>query len=129
MDDDSKLASFLVVVPFIVMVALFAVVLLEPVDSVRILMLVIAAVFFVLSAVMFTGKGAWIVASFDRRFSEETSPYDSQIVARGVGTILLGAGIMVSLSMLGLTYLFIGVLALIVLTFVGVIYIAKYSKG
>ncbi len=129
MDSNSKSIAFLAVVPLIVMVATFAVVLNEEdIDSNGMIILVLAAAFFILSAVMFTGLGAKIAGSFIHE-SEEDARYDSRIVATGTGIILLGAGIMAAISLLGQTFLYVGVLILIVLIFVGVIYIAEYSKG
>ncbi len=128
MDSNSKSNSILAVVPLMVMAATFAVVLNESVDSNGMIILVLAAAFYILSAVMFTGLGAKMVAGFSHASSQEDARYDSRIVATGTGMILLGAGIMAAISPLGLTYVYIGVLVLIVLIFVGVIYIAEYSK-
>jgi len=128
MDGNSKSTSILAIVPLIVMVATFAVVLSDSVDSNGMIILVLAAAFFILSAIMFTGLGAKTAARFIHE-SEEEARYDSRIVATGTGMILLGAGIMAAISMLGQTYMYIGVLVLIVLIFVGVLYIAEYSKS
>jgi hypothetical protein len=128
MDGNSKLVSYLAILPLVVMVATFALVLREPVDTAGMVVLALAAAFFVLSAIMFTGLGTKIVAGFIHDSSEENTRYDSRIVSTGVGMILLGAGIMAAISLLGQTFLYVGVLVLIVLIFVGVIYIAEYSK-
>ncbi len=129
MDSNSKSTPILAIVPLIVMGATFALVLNEvSVDSAGTVILALAAVFFVLSAVMFTGLGTKMVSAFNHA-STEDAKYDSRIVATGTGIILLGAGLMATLSLLGQTFLYIGVLVLIVLIFVGVIYIAEYSKG
>ncbi len=128
MDSNSKLTTVLAIVPLIVMGATFALVLSEvTVDTAGIVILVLAAAFFVLSAAMFTGLGTKIVSAFSHASSEDAQ-YDSRIVATGTGIILLGAGLMATLSLLGQTFLYVGVLVLIVLIFVGVIYIAEYSK-
>ena len=128
MDGNSKLVSYLAILPLVVMGATFALVLREPVDTAGMVVLALAAAFFVLSAIMFTGLGTKIVAGFIYDSSEENTRYDSRIVSTGVGMILLGAGIMAAISLLGQTFLYVGVLVLIVLIFVGVIYIAEYSK-
>ena len=88
------MVSYLAILPLVVMVATFALVLREPVDTAGMVVLALAAAFFVLSAIMFTGLGTKTVARFIHDSSEENTRYDSRIVSTGVGMILLGAGIM-----------------------------------
>lgn len=86
MNDDSKLAIFVVSFPLIIAIFLIAMIL--PNGSQYVLWIFLLAVI-IISGVFLCGKGAWAIAGFNTLDDAEKSKYDTKKLTRLVGVIFL----------------------------------------
>ena len=126
-DDDVKLAAFLMLMPFIVMLMILAIVIWGPkLHSVSVIQ-IIAVIFLAISAVMLSGRGAWAVAGYNTMSEIEKARYDPKEIARGCGLIMLGMAVFLAFFLYGGAYLFGSIAALAIMTFLGIVYMNRFG--
>ncbi len=121
-DDDTKLAMFLILIPFGTLAMFLVIVVGGPVFSAATILQAIAVLITAASSVMLTGRGAWAVAGYNTMSPEERSRYDPKEVARGCGFILLGTAAFLALVAYGGIYLMLAIVAMAGSMFTGFIY-------
>ena len=126
-DDDVKLAAFLMLMPFIVMLMILAIVIWGPkLHSVSVIQ-IIAVIFLAISAVMLSGRGAWAVAGYSTMSEIEKARCDPKEIARGCGLIMLGMAVFLAFFLYGGAYLFGSIAALAIMTFLGIAYMNRFG--
>lgn len=59
--------------------------------------LILAALFFIISGFLYGGKGSWLIAGFGTSSREERAKYDEKKVCRAMGVICTICGVMLCL--------------------------------
>lgn len=122
MDDDTKLAILLLLMPIGVLVLVLAIIIGGEKFSGTTVLQIIAAFMTVISAVMIYGKGGWAVAGYNTMTPEEKSQYDEKKIARGCGFIMLGTAVMLIVIPYGWPYITLGITAFVISIIVGLVY-------
>ncbi|AFM41087.1 hypothetical protein Desaci_2120 [Desulfosporosinus acidiphilus SJ4] len=82
-----------------------------------IVMCVLAGLMFVLSIILLSGRGSWLIAGYNTMSKEEQNKCDRKKLTRAAGTLL----IITSIAMLALGFSQINVVIFLIIVFISVI--------
>lgn len=126
MDDDSKFAIFVVIMPFLIMAMVLAIIFSDGASVLEVVLVIVGLVFLAISVIQLSGRGAWLTAGYNTMDPEEKAQYDPVKVARGSSFIMLGLALMTFLVIPGsVTFSLIGVIVLVTFIIIGAIVMRK----
>lgn len=128
MEDEAKLALFLLVMPLGVAAAVLALVMTGPDPSANNVLILVFPVLAVVSAVMLTGSGSWAVAGYNTMSPEEKLRYNRRKVARAGGMAMLGLAAFVGLLLCGGPWMYAGVAVMAVSILAASVYMSRCAR-
>jgi hypothetical protein len=85
---------------------------------------ILAGLMFVLSIILLSGRGSWLIAGYNTMSKEQQNKYDSKKLTRATGIML----IITSIALLTLAFALINAIAFLIIVFVSVIILIIYTN-
>lgn len=85
---------------------------------------IVAGLMFVLSIILLSGRGSWLIAGYNTMSKEKQNKYDSKKLTRATGIMT----IIISLALLALAFSLLNAIVFLIIVFVSVIIIIIYTN-
>ena len=129
MDDDVRLAMLLLSMPLLVAGMMVLFITTDSETGGRIALYVFIGLFVLLSLVLLSGHGSWLVAGYNTASPEEKAQCDPKKVARGTGIITMGCVFLFASILAKGVYFYIGLGLFTLSLVIGIVYCTRFAKA
>ncbi|RJE48912.1 MULTISPECIES: DUF3784 domain-containing protein [unclassified Dehalobacter] len=85
---------------------------------------ILAGLMFVLSIILLSGRGSWLIAGYNTMSKEQQSKYDRKKLTRATGIMLM----ITSIAIMALAFSLINAIVYIIIVFVSVVMLVIYTN-